>query len=205
MKNFVYLVGAPGAPEVAALDPAWDVPAIERALEAEALQLTAIVLSHHHADHLNGVGELLRRHDVPVYAQRAGVRFAPDVFAPFGAAVREAMPGERLRVGSLELELLHTPGHTPGCQCVLARGALFTGDTLFVNACGRCDLPGGDVGQLFDSLHRVLGGLPAQTQVFPGHDYGDVRVSTLARERAHNPWLQLTDQAAFSARRLPRG
>ncbi|MBL9039156.1 MAG: MBL fold metallo-hydrolase, partial [Archangium sp.] len=100
---------------------------------------------------------------------------------------------------------VHTPGHTVGSQCLLARGALVSGDTVFVDACGRCDMPGGDAVQMFDSLHRVLGALPAQTVLWPGHDYGDVPVSSLARERAQNPYFRLTELEAFvSHRNRPR-
>jgi hydroxyacylglutathione hydrolase len=96
---------------------------------------------------------------------------------------------------------VHTPGHTPGSQCLWCRGALVSGDTVFVNACGRCDLAGGDATQMFDSLQRVLGALPQETVLYPGHDYGDVPVSSLSRERRLNPYFQLTDLEAFIAHR----
>jgi glyoxylase-like metal-dependent hydrolase (beta-lactamase superfamily II) len=205
MKNFIYLIGASGADEAAVIDPAWDVPAIEAALEEDGKRLTAVVLTHHHHDHVNGVPALLERHDVPVYAQGAEIDFAPTL-RQLGSAVKRVGPGEVLRVGPLELTCLLTPGHTPGAQCIHCRGAVITGDTLFVNACGRCDFGGGDARQMYDSLHRVLGALPAETVLYPGHDYGDVKVSSLGRERAQNPYLQVADVEAFVAlRSRPRG
>jgi glyoxylase-like metal-dependent hydrolase (beta-lactamase superfamily II) len=200
MKNFVYLVGAPESAEVVVVDPAWDVNAIRQAAQADGKRITAAFLTHHHFDHLNGVPELLRTHDVPVYVQRAEVDFAEAV-QKLGSAVRPVAPGEVLTVGAAELTCVHTPGHTPGSQCLWTRQALVSGDTVFVNACGRCDLSGGDAGQMYDSLHRVLGVLPADTALYPGHDYGDVAVSSLGRERSHNPYFQLTRLEAFVAHR----
>ncbi|MDX2014587.1 MAG: MBL fold metallo-hydrolase [Myxococcaceae bacterium] len=205
MKNFVYLVGAQESAEVVVVDPAWDVAAICRAAEADGKRLSAVFLTHHHFDHLNGVPELLRTDDVPVYAQRAEVDFAEAV-QKFGSAVKPVGPGDTFRVGAAELTCVHTPGHTPGSQCLLTRNALVSGDTVFVNACGRCDLSGGDAAQMYDSLHRVLGALPGETLLYPGHDYGDVRVSSLERERRHNPYFQLAQLEAFVAHRnRPRG
>jgi hydroxyacylglutathione hydrolase len=111
-----------------------------------------------------------------------------------------------INVGTLPVRCLHTPGHTPGCLCFHADESVFTGDTLFVDACGRCDFAGGSPKQMFDSLHRVLGALPDRTTVYPGHDYGDVAVSSLERERARNPYLQVGSAEAFTAFRMrPRG
>ena len=200
MKNFVYLVGAANAPEVAVIDPAWDVPAIAKAVEEDGKKLTAVVLSHHHSDHVNGVAELLRSFDVPVYAQRAEVEFS-EVIRSFSDAVKKVGQGEVVRVGPMEMTMVHTPGHTPGSQCVLCGGALISGDTVFVNACGRCDFPGGDPEQMFKSLNTVLGALPGETVLYPGHDYGDVKVSSLERERANNPYFLLHELPAFLEKR----
>ena len=112
--------------------------------------------------------------------------------------MREASPDEVVKVGPLEVKLLATPGHTPGAQCLLARGALITGDTVFVNACGRVDLPGGDGEAMYRSLKR-LAQLPGDTRLYPGHDYGDVPVSSIAREREKNPYFRFKDLEGFLA------
>ncbi len=202
MKNFIHLVGAAHAPEVAVIDPAWDVPGLLDETAREGKKIAAVVLTHSHEDHVNGVPELLRSHDVPVYVQRAELAFNPHRLKDFGAALRPVDPGAQVKVGPLEVTFIHTPGHTPGSQCLHCAGALFSGDTLFVDHCGRCDFPGSDVAQMFDSLHRVLGALPDQTTLYPGHDYGAVKVSTLERERRLNPYLLRKELAAFSDYRL---
>jgi hydroxyacylglutathione hydrolase len=115
-------------------------------------------------------------------------------------AVTRVRAGAVIDVGLIRLSCIHTPGHTPGSQCFHldhGDGALFSGDTVFVNACGRCDLEGGDAATMYDSLTRVLGALDTRTLLFPGHDYGDVKASTLARERERNPYFQFTDAADF--------
>jgi glyoxylase-like metal-dependent hydrolase (beta-lactamase superfamily II) len=201
MKNFVYLVGAPGGREAFVIDPAWDVPAIVAAAAEDGREVSAIVLTHHHHDHINGVPELLTKKHVPLYVQRAEMDFAASL-KPFEKAARTVEPGERVTIAGLEVECLHTPGHTPGAQCLHCGGAVFTGDTLFVNACGRCDFAGSDPVKMFESLHQTLGALSGETAVYPGHDYGDVKVSSMARERERNPYLQLKEREAFVKYRM---
>ena len=201
MKNFVYLAGAAGGKEAFVVDPAWDVPGILSAVAADGRKLAGIFLTHHHADHINGVPELLKAADLPVYVQRKEVAFT-DVLKPFASAIRTAEPGQKLTVAGLVVECLHTPGHTPGAQCLHCAGGLFSGDTLFVNACGRCDFKGGDPLAMHESLFNVIGALPGATVLYPGHDYGDVKVSTLEREKKWNPYFQLKDPGAFVRLRM---
>ena len=203
MENFVYLVGAEGARETAIVDPAWDVAAGLRAAEEDGRTITHALISHHHFDHVNGLPEVLAQGGIRVFAHRADVpRLAPEL-------QREVTPldaGEAVEVGPLRIAAMHTPGHTPGSTCWHAGDGLFAGDTVFVNACGRCDLAGGDPEAMFQSLKRVSQ-LPAEVRLYPGHDYGDVPVSSVARERERNPYFQklssLTDFVAY--RMKPRG
>ena len=203
MENFVYLVGAEGARETAIVDPAWDVAAGLRAAEEEGRTITHALISHHHFDHVNGLPQVLAQGGIRVFAHRADVpKLAPEL-------QREVTPldaGEAVEVGPLRIAAMHTPGHTPGSTCWHAGEGLFAGDTVFVNACGRCDLAGGDPEQMFQSLKRVSQ-LPDEVRLYPGHDYGDVPVSSVARERERNPYFQklssLTDFVAYRMR--PRG
>ncbi len=206
MDNFVYLVGPEGSDAAMVIDPAWDVPAVERAAAEDGKRIAAAFVSHCHHDHINGLPELLRRHDVPVYAQKTEADFSAQLRQYAGDALRGLDPGEVIRVGegegALEAKALHTPGHTPGSQCLWAGGAVVSGDTVFVNGCGRCDLNGGNPEALYRTIHGVLRALPEETKLLPGHDYGDVPVSTLGRERSHNPYFQLHDLHDFVAYRM---
>ncbi len=203
MENFVYLLGAEGSPQTAIVDPAWDVPAALRAAREDGREVTHALLSHHHFDHVNGLPDLLAQGGIRVFAHRADIpRLAPEV----RAEVTPLEAGDAVEVGPLRIAAMHTPGHTPGSTCWHTGDGLFAGDTVFVNACGRCDLAGGDPGQMFQSLNRVAS-LPGEVRLYPGHDYGDVPVSSIAREREQNPYFQklssLTDFLAWRMR--PRG
>ncbi len=201
MENFVYLLGARGAKEVAVVDPAWDVEAIERAAQEDDKSIACAVLSHCHADHTNGVPELLARHDVPVYAQRKEIEFSSEL-RRIGDALKGLSAGDEVLVGPLAIKALHTPGHTPGSQCFYCGGSLVSGDTLFINACGRCDLRGGDPAAMYQSLSQVLMKLPDETRLFPGHDYAEVPVSTLREEKRTNPYLLAADLPSFVRYRM---
>jgi glyoxylase-like metal-dependent hydrolase (beta-lactamase superfamily II) len=104
--------------------------------------------------------------------------------------VKPVRAGDKIKLGATELTFLHTPGHTPGSQCFLVNGRLLAGDTLFLGFCGRCDLPGSDPKQLFESLNRVIGKLPGETVLYPGHNYSTRGAnSTLKEERTQNRFL----------------
>ena len=200
MKNFVYLVGAADARETAIVDPAWDVAAAARAAEEDGRTLTHALVSHHHFDHVNGLPEVLARGGIRVIAHQLDVpKLAPEL----QREVTAVSAGDAVEVGPLRITAMHTPGHTPGSTCWHTGDALFAGDTVFVNACGRCDLAGGDPEQMFQSLKRVSE-LPGEVALYPGHDYGDVPVSSIARERERNPYFQklasLTDFVTWRMR-----
>jgi glyoxylase-like metal-dependent hydrolase (beta-lactamase superfamily II) len=201
MENFVYLVGSRGAKEVAVVDPAWDVAAIERAASDDGKVISCAIVSHSHLDHINGLPELLRRRDVPVYAQKDELEFSSEL-RKISDSVKGLSPGDEISVGPLRLKALHTPGHTPGSQCLYCQESLVSGDTLFIEACGRCDLRGGDPEAMFRSLSQVLMKLPDETRLFPGHDYSDVPSTSLAEAKQRNPYLQCADLKSFVSYRM---
>jgi glyoxylase-like metal-dependent hydrolase (beta-lactamase superfamily II)/rhodanese-related sulfurtransferase len=157
--------------------------------QTRGVQIRFLIDTHTHADHFTATRDLALSLNVPVVMHRASV-------APF--VDLRVDDGERLVVGDLRLELLHTPGHTNDSMCVRVGDRLLTGDTLLIQATGRTDLPTGDPEALYDSLFGVLARLPRDLAVFPAHDYRDRSSSTLEAEFASNPRLQVSDRAAFA-------
>ena len=201
MENFIYLVGTEGQRDVVVVDPAWDVDAIEKTCAVHCKRLSGILLTHSHKDHTNGVAEILQRRDLPIYVQRTEIDFSDELKA-FEDALWPLAPGDPIPLGGVVARVIHTPGHTPGSQCLHAGDALLSGDTVFVNGCGRCDLRGGDPAQMFQTLSQTLRKLPGTTRLFPGHDYGDVQVSSIDREASRNPYFQFKDAESFVAYRM---
>ncbi len=175
LDNFVYLIGDPVTATGAVVDPGWDMDLVLRTAEQRGFAITHALITHSHPDHIQGIGDLVRR---------VGARVAMHKVAPLGKddGVDE---GDVLPVGSLQVRVLHTPGHLTDSVCYLVDGHLFTGDTLFVGECGRTDFAGGSSEQLYDSLMR-LRELPPETVVCSGHDYGATPLSTIAAESAGN-------------------
>ncbi len=185
MQNFIYLIGCEETREAAVVDPAWDVPAILKVAEEHHLKLTTILLTHTHFDHINGVEELLKNTDARVFVHK---KEAP-VLRYAASNLKKIESGDAVKVGRLDITFIHTPGHTPGSQCFYIGDRLITGDTLFINGCGRCDLQGGDPEEMYRSLSGKLRKMDDHTRVYPGHHYADIPVSTLAREKKQNRYL----------------
>ena len=187
MQNFIYLVGDPTTREAAVVDPGWEIPTILNTVQQEGYRLTHVFVTHAHFDHVMGLGQLLNAADVPVYIHRdeaPALQIDSSNIKPVGS-------GEVVHVGSVPVTLIHTPGHTPGSQCLLVDDRLLSGDTLFIRGCGRCDLPGGDPRALFESLTGTLKKLDDHTTLYPGHNYADTPTSTLKEEKRANPFLRV--------------
>ncbi len=185
MENFVYLVGSKATREVLVVDPAWQMDTVLRVAKEEGLKIKGALVSHFHFDHTNGIEELLESVDVPVYVNKNDVPYL-DVSHD---NIKGSDNGDKIKVGDVEIELVHTPGHTPGSQCFHVRGHLLSGDTLFINACGRCDLPGGDAKEMYYSLTQKLMKFDDSTVLCPGHNYSDRPVTTMGEQKIHNPYL----------------
>ncbi|HWR91028.1 MAG TPA: MBL fold metallo-hydrolase [Desulfobacterales bacterium] len=178
MDNFSYLVGCEKTLQAVVIDPGANVKRILSEAERQKLKIAFIVNTHGHADHTAGCAELKRLTGARVIIHALEADTVPD------AEILWADESE-LKVGELTFNVLHTPGHTPGGICLYAEGNLFTGDTLFVGDSGRTDLPGGHRPTLGASIRRLMQ-LPDATVVWPGHDYGPTKSSTLAWEKRHN-------------------
>ena len=201
MANFTYLVGSRSTREVAVVDPAWDIDGLLTHIEERGYTLTAALATHYHPDHVGGgmggrsiagVTELLAKNPVKIHAHRdeaAGIRRVTGVSE---SDIAKVDSGDRLRVGAIEIEFLHTPGHTPGSQCFRVKNTLVSGDTLFIDGCGRVDLPGSDSEQMYHSLQK-LKALPDDTLLLPGHNYGAVPNATLGETKKVNAYLAVRD------------
>ena len=171
----------------AVIDPGGDGARIEAQLRADGAELKRILLTHAHFDHTGGVAELHAAHpDVPVFLHPADAsRLGSDVFPPIGAPTVPYGDGDVVKLGDLDIQVLHTPGHTPGGVCLLVGDALFTGDTLVQGSMGRIDFEGGSYEDIMASLAR-LAHLPGDFRVLPGH----MDASTLERERKTNYYIR---------------
>ncbi|MDH4120586.1 MAG: MBL fold metallo-hydrolase [Deltaproteobacteria bacterium] len=200
LQNYVYLVGSRSAGEALVVDPAWEVDTLVTLAEREGLSLTGVLLTHTHPDHMGGAFMGLRAEGLAELAARRPLRVYvhPDEANDPRRALQgsestlELTPhGTVISLGDVQITCIHTPGHTPGGQCFLFQGRLITGDTLFIGACGRVDLPGGDGAVLHHSLTQVLAALPDNTLVYPGHNYAPPHThSTIGREKASNPYMR---------------
>ncbi|MBW2029596.1 MAG: MBL fold metallo-hydrolase [Deltaproteobacteria bacterium] len=200
MDVFCYLVSCPKTKEALVIDPAGDEDRIVEKLKERDLQLKYIVNTHGHADHtcgnekmksLTGAPIVVHELDAPMLGTERGKEMALMWgFTPSPPADITVSDGDRITVGEVSLEVIHTPGHTPGGICLLGDGNLFTGDTLFVGSIGRTDLPGASSSQFMHSIRERILTLPGETIVWPGHDYGINPCSTVDREKRTNPWLK---------------
>ena len=188
MVNFTYLIGDRRAAKAVLVDPAYGVDEILDRAAADGIEIVGALATHHHPDHvggsmmgysIEGLARLLERVSVPVHAHREEASLICRVTGLDPSDVVAHDSGDRVTVGEVEVQLLHTPGHTPGSQCFLVEGMLIAGDTLFLEGCGRTDLPGGDPAAMYHSLQN-LASLPDTTVVYPGHRYSAAPQAPLA-------------------------
>jgi glyoxylase-like metal-dependent hydrolase (beta-lactamase superfamily II) len=179
MRNFAYLIGDRQSGDCVVVDPAYAAEDLVDTLEADGMRLSGVLVTHHHPDHvggtmmgftLKGLAELMEHRSVPIHVNTHEAEWVSRITGIPGSDLTAHAHGDTIAVGDIEIELLHTPGHTPGSQCFLLDGRLVAGDTLFLEGCGRTDFPGGNVDDMFRSL-RQLAALSGDPTVFPGHWY----------------------------------
>ena len=197
MVNFVYLIGDRERGEALAVDPAYNVRELVEILEADGLRLTGVLATHWHPDHvggdlmgygIEGIRELLALPDVsaPVHVQRDEAEWVRRATGVSDTDLALHDSGDTVTVGDVPVHLVHTPGHTPGSQCFVVDQKLVAGDTLFLDGCGRTDLPGGDADQMYESLTQRLAAIPDDTVLYPGHRYSEAPFATMGETRRHN-------------------
>lgn len=199
MQVCCYIVGCPEAAEAILIDPAGDEDRVTRRVKDLGMDARYVVNTHGHPDHtcgnqrikdLTGAQVIMHELDDDLSSDpRVQAFFRQMGFVPVPPADIRIQDGYVVTVGDVSLTCMHTPGHTPGSICLYGEGNLFTGDTLFVGAVGRTDLPGGSMNVLLKSLKERVLSLPETTVVWPGHDYGDSPSSTLRKEKRTNPYI----------------
>ena len=196
--NFIYFIGDARTKEIAVVDPAWDADFLSSEAEKNGFKITAVLLTHGHPDHVNGLSELLSKHDVPAYISK----HEPPFYKPSHDNIVEVEDHQKIMIGGIEIECIWTPGHTPGGQCFKYDNVLITGDTLFIDGCGRCDLPGGDAKVMYETLYTIIMALPDETLLYTGHQYGPASVATLGSQKETNPYLLCSSMKEFLQERM---
>lgn len=187
MQNFTYVVEDEDTGKAIVIDPSWDLAEVDLVIRRNNLKIEYIVNTHHHFDHTLGnramaestAAQIVQHkdsgldHDIPVH------------------------DGDSVEFGNSRLKVLHTPGHSKDSICLVGDGKIFSGDTLFVGTCGRVDLPGGSARELYHALFDTLHNLDDGLVLYPGHNYGSSKTSTIGQEKATNPVMQPQTELQF--------
>lgn len=187
MANFTYIVADEETGEAAIIDPSWDLEKVFDALKKYGWKAKYIINTHSHFDHVLGNEQVTKVTKAKIIQHKAS-QLEKDV------AVSE---GDTILLGSIEMKVVHTPGHSKDSMCLVLDGMVFTGDTLFVGSCGRIDLPGSDPKEMYESLLNRLASLDDKLVVYPGHNYGQAPTSTMGFEKKFNLVLQPRTQQEF--------
>ncbi|MGB8179556.1 MAG: MBL fold metallo-hydrolase [Acidimicrobiales bacterium] len=202
MRNFTYALGDRRSGEAVLVDPAYRPRELVDMLSADGMTLVGAVATHYHPDHiggtligeqhLSGIVELLEIQSVPIHVHAEEVSWVLARTGVDASALLTHQDGEVLTAGGIEITLLHTPGHTPGSQCLLVEGCLLSGDTLFIDGCGRTDFPGGNPEELYWTLSERLARVSDETVLYPGHLYSREASLSMGEVRERNPVFSAT-------------
>ncbi|MBF0498744.1 MAG: MBL fold metallo-hydrolase [Candidatus Riflebacteria bacterium] len=197
MRNFAYIFGTREGGEGVIVDPGFDGDKIVETAKRLKLNITRIILTHHHFDHVSAASAVKTRTGAKILAHPETERLLEGAAALDGKLV----DGDSFSLEPTEgvVKIIHTPGHAPGSICLVVDDKwLITGDTLFIGNCGRTDLPGGDAKTLFNSLQK-LKKLPDELILLTGHDYGPAQRRTLGEEKRLNPVLSAPSFEIFDS------
>lgn len=210
MANLAYLVGSRAERKAFVVDPAWDVQGLLDLAARDGIEVAGALVTHYHQDHvggeifghrIEGLAKLLALQPMPIHVNKHEADGLVQVTGVSRSDLAVHEGGDLLEIGGIGVRLIHTPGHTPGSQCFLVEerdraGQLVSGDTLFLNGCGRVDLPGSDPRAMYESLEQ-LKRLPDDTTLFPGHLYSPEGHDSLGDQKRTNPYLRATDVETF--------
>ncbi|MDR2861969.1 MAG: MBL fold metallo-hydrolase [Syntrophobacterales bacterium] len=199
MAVFDYIIGDPQTGKGLVIDPADNIDFLIGLAKDHDIRLDYIVNTHGHIDHISGNKEMkdktgaaiiVHELDAPMLINTPSSMLRMFNAKPSPAADQTVKDGDLIILGNISLKVIHTPGHTPGSIVLQLDDCVFTGDTLFVEAIGRTDLPGGSWPVMFRSIKERIFTLPDETKVFPGHNYGRMPSSTVGHEKKYNPYIQ---------------
>jgi hydroxyacylglutathione hydrolase len=205
MENFVYLVGDREKNQCVVIDAAWDISGIIKIAHDDHMKIIGALVTHYHPDHIGGhifgmdiegLAELKAKNPCPIHAHKLE---KPGIIKTTGLSNSDIIShesGDIVNAGDIAIELLHTPGHTPGSLCFKVKDTLLSGDTLFLRGCGRVDLPGGDVEEMYRTIKNRFSTLDNKTIIYPGHAYGGEHDS-LEHLRKNNPVFSYLDIKSF--------
>lgn len=210
MANLAYLVGSRSERKAFVVDPAWDVQGLLDLAAKDGIEVVGALVTHYHQDHvggeifghhIEGLAKLLEVSPMPIHANKHECEGLIKVTGISKSDLVEHEGGDLLELGAVGVRLLHTPGHTPGSQCFHVEerdqaGQLVSGDTLFLNGCGRVDLPGADPRAMYESL-ETLKRLPDDTTLFPGHLYSPEGHDSMGDQKRTNPYLRAASVEMF--------
>lgn len=202
MANFIYLLGDRKKGECLVVDPAWDVQGVLNVASADGMRITGALVTHWHPDHVGGdlmghdvegLTDLLAQNPCPIHVHKAEAQWVQMITGVSGTDLVLHDSGDVVKAGDVEVECLHTPGHTAGSQCFRCKNTLVAGDTLFLQGCGRLDLPTADVDEMWRTLTERLATISADTILYPGHDYGSAPHAPMSEVRRDNDSLNVPD------------
>lgn len=208
MVNFVYAIGDAMTKDVVLVDPCYAVAELIELVERDGMRIGGVLATHYHPDHVGGdlfghsvegVRELLGRCPCKVHVQREEQHWVRRMTGCSDTDLSLHSSGDVVHVGAIPIQLIHTPGHTPGSQCFLVEGRLIAGDTLFLEGCGRTDFPGGDPRQMYLSLTQRLAKVPDSTILYPGHLYSALPSAPLGATRRDNAVFAPSSEAEWLA------
>ena len=180
MKNLAYIISDNETKKAAIVDPAWEIEKILDITKRNNLNIIYIINTHSHSDHISGNEEIIKQTNAKLISYYKSPR-KPDI---------PISENDEITLGKTKMKFIHTPGHCPDSICIIIGNKILTGDTLFVGNCGRIDLPGGNIDELYTSLFTKIYKLDDKLEVYPGHDYGEKPFSTIEYEKKHNYVLE---------------
>lgn len=197
MDNFAYIIQCEETNDCMIVDPAWDSEKYTRTIEKYNLNLSGILVTHGHHDHTNALEPILNYKNCPVYCSTGQIKFD----YPSSSTIIQVNATDTIKLGNQTINVLSTPGHSSDHIAYYSRPHLISGDALFIDGCGRCDLPSSNINAMYNTLFNVLLRLPESTIIYPGHNYSTKKTDTLKNQKTTNRFLTSKNEKEFIRKR----